>query len=292
MQQSIGRVEWPAASWLQKHGQVLLAWAIFNPNGPTLLSLGYVDNGEDRHVFLRSLSPLRETALSLAKVDADDPEHAAQISTVIHAALGTSQGSPVDGLEPFSCVPSLISLPAGDSVRAPATEWLRSALAARAFDWGREAYYLGKYGDDLFARAGEETREALEQWRRSQPDNDATRQVVEMTLARFGELPSFSDWRAAAWTHRGFDAASFDHWIETLTRDRFFSRGFFQLAQAWVGASRFLATNSSLPVVVKFDDLLAFLRRYSHPIWPLDWTEATVAALTNAASTDAGATRH
>jgi hypothetical protein len=282
MQKSIGRIDWPAQSWLRKHGQVFLAWAIFNPNGPTLFSLGFVDNGEDRHVFLRSQNPFREAAYSLGAVRPDDPEQADSISNLIHATLDISPNAALHGVEPFACIPSLVSLPAGDSVRAFARDWLLSALSARAFDWGREWYYLQKYGDDLFARAGEETREALELWRTSQPDSDATRQVVEMAVNRFGKLASFNEWRSAAWTHRTFDTPGFDRWLTKLNQERFYSRGFFRWAQAWVGASRFFAADSGPTIAVRLDDVLAYLRHYGHPIWPLDWTEETIAALSGA----------
>jgi hypothetical protein len=291
MQQRIGHIEWPADSWLHKHGQVFVAWAIFNPKGPTLQSLGFVDNGEDRHVFLRSLSPLRQTAFSLGTVRPDDPKQADPISSLIHAALDTSQNPAFEGVEPLPCIPSLVSLPAGDTVRAFARDWLRTALAARSFDWGREWHYLHKYGDGLFARAGEETREALELWRRSQPDNEATRQVVEMTFARFSELQSFNSWQPAAWTHRGFDTATFDHWLATLNRQQFYSRGFFRFAQAWVGAARSLRQHSGAPVVVSFDELLEYLRHYRHPIWPLDWSTDTVLAQVDALADTPGASR-
>jgi len=282
VQNSIGRIEWPADSWLRKRGQVFLAWAIFNPNGPTLLSIGFVDNGEDRHVFLRSQNPFREAAYSLGTLRPDDPQQAESISSLIHATLDISPNATLDGVEPFACIPSLVSLPAGDSVRAFARDWLMSALAVRAFDWGREWYYLDKYGDDLFARAGEETREALEQWRASEPDTGATRQVVDMAVERFGKLPSFSGWQAAAWTPRAFETSGFDRWLATLNREQFYSRGFFRWAQAWVGASRFFAAGSGQAIAVRFDDLLAYLRPYGHPIWPLDWAEETIAALSGA----------
>ncbi|HQR19360.1 MAG TPA: hypothetical protein PLE54_03965 [Burkholderiaceae bacterium] len=271
-----GLIDWPASSWLTKQGRVLLAWAVFNPNGPLLLTTGFVDNGAQRHAFLRSQSPRRITAFSLGTVAPDDPAQAEQISKIVNDALTATSGSTPDAFAPFACIPYLVSLPAGAAARAAALGWLQSGVAARDFDWGREFHYLDKYGDDLFARAAEETREALELWRASQPDSEATRQVIDMTHARFGHLRPFADWRPAAWEWRSFDEPGFVRWLAMLSNDRFYSRGFYAFAQAWIGSSRQAATASAAPLLVSFDDLLAYLRHFQHPIWPMEWSEATI----------------
>ena len=281
MTAGIGQIDWPAASWLQKQGRVLLAWAVFNPHGPTLRSVGFVDNGEDRHVFLCSLGPGRQAAFSLGTVNPADVRQAEQISDRVRAGLTAANEVPAD-FAPLPCIPSLVSLSSGPSARTAATAWLHAALASHPFDWGREFYYLDKYGDGLFARAAEEAREALEQWRRTQPDSDATRQVVDMAHARFGHMQPFADWQPPEWPRLAFDESVFQRWLGTLTAERFYSRGFHQFAQAWIAASRQRAEAGAALNAVGFDELLAFLRHYRHPIWPADWSEETVAGQMNA----------
>lgn len=277
MTASLGLIDWPAASWLQKQGQVLLAWGVFNPRGPSLRTLGYVDNGEERHVFLRSQSPARQAAVSLGTVDPDDAHQAGQIAERVHSGLAVASAGSAGDLVRLPCIPSLVSLPAMSSARTAASTWLQSALASHPFDWGREFYYLDKYGDGLFARAAEEAREALEQWQRTQPDTDATQQVVDMAHSRFGHMRPFADWQPPAWPRLAFDDTVFERWLNTLIAERFYSRGFYQFAQAWVGASRRHAETPPAQGMAGFDELLAYLRHYRHPIWPLDWSEETVA---------------
>jgi hypothetical protein len=291
MTPDFGQIEWPEKSWLQKQGQALLAWAIFNPHGPMLFTAGYLDNGAERHVFVRSQSPLRDTAFSLGTVTQNSPKQPVQIAQRLRDALSEVSERVPEDFAPFKCIPSLVSLPVSGAARALAVASLRSALAARSFDWGREFYYLAKYRDDLLARAAEEAREALELWRHSQPDDDTTRQVVKIAHARFGHLPPFAEWQRATYKPRAFSEPDFQRWLDRLTTERFFSRGFFHFAQSWIGTSRHGPTGRATSVATGFDDLLAYLRHFRHRIWPADWSASTVQQLGSKARPPADRTK-
>ena len=49
-----------------------------------------------------------------------------------------------------------------------------------------------------------------------------------------------------------------------------------QFAQAWVGASRMDQERRELTKTT-FDTASRFLQRYSHPLWPAEWTEDVIA---------------
>ena len=137
--------------------------------------------------------------------------------------------------------------------------------AMQSADWGRERYYLEKYHDGLFQRAGEETREAYEALLADPAySNEDSQTYLEFTFARHQSVPSFTDWKPDQYASRRLSGSDLTDWWNTVNEPDFFSACATQWANAWIGGEKM----SRMESMMRFEDVRDFLISYHHPIWP------------------------
>ena len=147
--------------------------------------------------------------------------------------------------------------------------------AAHSTDWGRELYYLKKYGTDLFGRAGEETREAYERLlRESETDTEIDKDFLKATWHRHAPIDSFRNWRPDAYESRSYSDAAFAAWWSVISNPAFVREALDSFAQAWMGSikviegSEFLKNLREEGRFTSFEDFAEFFDRYHLPLYP------------------------
>jgi hypothetical protein len=266
--------------WMALEGQIWVTWSIFNPNGSTLYCLGVAENGSSsnneapgsREVFFRWMHFLGGKGYVLGYMDADEPNPNVAIGRILLKAFEAEEiaGRPNSML--VNSIPSWVwtgSLPVEQCLVI--RDLLARAPGMLRSDWGRERYLLGKYGPDLFARAGEEYREAYERARLN-PENasGAGATNLELMKIKYSGVSSFAHWTPDAYQSQPLRKGDVEAWWVTINQVEFLKRAVTEFAEAWVGAVHL--SGHSLPAVETFDDAREFLAHMKHPIWPQSWT--------------------
>ena len=223
-------------------GEIVAAWGFFNPNGPTLYSLGYTEASGDFDLFYRWQHFMGGRTYLIGNIG----EHREIVGSddfgeiIFHAILRTNNTFAASGeeLPPFSSIPSFLIFNENEGVRAAIREIIRISPAFLEADWGKQLYLLAKYRNDLFGRAGEEFREAYERERKD-PKNQtmASKELLDSIWARYQHIATFRDWQPGRYAYRPFDRTSFDNWWETVTDAEFiFPQATAHFLHAWIGA--------------------------------------------------------
>lgn len=147
--------------------------------------------------------------------------------------------------------------------------------AGQSTDWGRELYYLNKYGTDLFGQAGEETREAYEQLlKESETDPRIDKEFLRYIWHRHAHIGSFHNWRPDACQSQPFSEAAFDEWWCVVSSAAYVREGLASFADAWVGSIRVLEGSQFLKGVreegrlTTFDDVALFYEQFHLSLFP------------------------
>lgn len=193
---SIFKVRRTESQWRHETGLVLFTWSIINPNGPTLSCVGIRGCGcpGQLEVFYRWLHFHGGESFVLGYVSEDCHDIAAEILEVLRYAFGQETGRAMQRFPLVTCVPSFVTLPASDAAQRliNANDIKGLISGSRTFrdtDWGREMYYLKKYGSRFFDRGAEETRAALETAAQDPDLTNESRQFLEMTRLARAHLP-------------------------------------------------------------------------------------------------------
>lgn len=262
--------------WLAMQGRVLVSWAIMNPNGPTVGTLGYARSSDDSdqvEVFHRWLHFLGGESYCLGYIDADTEDFGGELVTIVRHALQLEAGAVLKRFPLMTCVPSFLFCLAGDEWVELYGSLFSETRAFREADWGRERYYVPKHGSDFFGRAAEEVRETLETMRRASDGSDA--EYLHMIQLMHSGKPHFDNWRPGQYQSRPMQDGDVEHWLGAVSGDEFLVAALPQLAQMWVGASRRMGV--SMPVKESFEDVRDFLEHFQQPFWPAEWTTESVA---------------
>jgi hypothetical protein len=275
-QGQIRKLKRDSKAWSTGTGQVLMTWSIFNPNGPTLNCVGLLDKAPGvKEVFYRWLHFLDDQTWRLGLVDTWGPNWQEDVFRIVGHAFSIAGNVGDEDFNMVTCVPSLVTHALTEQ---EVCHLLGLSQEIQRADWGREMYYLRKYGSRLFDRAGEEIREAMQKMAREKPlADERQRQFEQFTRIRYGRVPTFADNSAVEYETKPFEPALFAEWWATISDPRFTAFGSGQLASAWVGAIHMnRELQPPLPVVVEFDDVREFLSRFQHPLWPDQLTASSL----------------
>jgi hypothetical protein len=201
-----------ADEWAADQGSILVSWALFNPNGPTISCIGLRMTGarNAQEVFYRWMHFLGGEDYCLGYIDTDDPAWEADLREIIVYALSLQPGDALRRFPAVGCIPSVVFA----SVNAEWTAWMKDAFGAtaglREADWGRECYFLKKYGRDLFGRAGEEVREAYEEMRSS--GEESRGEGLQIPFAMMERIDTFRNWTPGGYRSRRMAGGDVDAW--------------------------------------------------------------------------------
>lgn len=260
--------------WYRDEGKILFAWVILNPNGPTFSCIGirYCGSPGQIEVFYRWMHFTGGESFVLGYVG-EGPNLASDLIAILRHAFCQQAGSVFSRFSLVTCVPSFVVLnDEEDSALIPSTEVLGLFLLSDHFrlaDWGREFYYLQKYGSEFFDRAAEETREAVERLSLEQLEKDQ-QEFLDHTKLKRANLSAFSDWKPDQYISRPMADQDPVQWWSTITAHQFQLQGLAQLGHAWVGA--IFQTRQTLKAEESFEMLSQFTEHHKMPLWPEEWT--------------------
>ena len=255
--------------WLEKEGKVYMTWSIFNPNGPTLSCIGSFRTDDEfiDAIFYRWLHFLKDESYILGYVDRRKNDWHKQYANILDLVFGNGPNESKDTNSPVfvTCIPSIVTESFPDEWEDLPWNLLSGAPVICQADWGRELYYLKKYGANLFDRAGEETKEALQEMKVGRPSDD----YIKMQEIRHSQIETFTDKTPTVYESKPISKEAFDCWRQIISEDEFIGKATNQLAMAWVGA---ISMVSNMPVITQFEDVRDFLAHYKHEIWGQEYT--------------------
>ena len=256
--------------WLQLTGQVLMTWSIFNPNGPTLKCLGTRETGAngEQEVFYRWMHFLGGGDYCLGYFNNREEDWGQDLGEIIWHAFSADASEIGDDAPLVNTVPSFVTSTFEDQWADFCRDQIFQAAAMREADWGREQYYLQKYGNALFDRAGEEIREAYEGLL-VDPDHQSeeSNQFLRMMYAQHEHIPSFMNWKPGRYQSRALAEDDIKLWWDTVTTVDFGGVSAIHWAAAWAGG----AAQSGLESQTRFEDVRDFLTHFEHGLWPSDY---------------------
>lgn len=278
---SIFKARRTEGQWQRESGRVLFTWGIINPNGPTLSCVGFRNSGcpGQIEVFYRWLHFLGGESFVLGYLSESSEDLAAELMEVLRYAFSQGTGRAMQRFPLVTCVPSFVTLPEGDDMQGliAATDVRDLIAGSRAFrdtDWGREMYYLRKYGSQFFDRGAEETRAALETAAQDPNLTEEGRRFLEMTRIARAHLPGFNDWKPNQYVSRALlSEGDVSEWWSAVTSQEFTTNCLMQLAHAWVGAIYQVRQTGQEPVE-PFELVKDFLEFHQCYLWPEKWNSA------------------
>jgi hypothetical protein len=247
------RIFWTKDEWLRVGGKVLMTWNIFNPNGPTVNTLGLANTTEPtvKNVFWRWLHFTTEQAFSFGTVDTQLPQWWEELEFRLLQRFGAAEVVP-PGISMLTCPPSIVTVVPGLSNAARLFQ--QSQVMLQGSDLPVHMYRHAKYGADLFERTTEELwgSEAAEKRHGKRPEP---------------KLPPLDDRLALA-----------RYWYESVTDPAFVEPAAVKFAIAWVGATNQATDSDDDPLVkYRYEDVDEFLTGFEHPLLTLPMTNAQIA---------------
>jgi hypothetical protein len=139
-------------------GSILASWFLFNPNGPTAYAFGYMEESTNLRFFCRWMHFSGGEIYMLDDVSARVAVSANFAELTMNALISlTNQMAMSGGKSPglgIHALPSFVMTNGNAEIDKCLKFLMSRGAAAHSTDWGRELYYLKKYGTDLFGRAG------------------------------------------------------------------------------------------------------------------------------------------
>jgi hypothetical protein len=142
-------------------------------------------------------------------------------------------------------------------------------MACKDENWGREIYYLRKYGNDFFGRCEEEFRDIYEKLKRdpsSHPD------VLEAFWIMNQHRKGFKGWQPGRYQSSTLRGDVFDDWWRTVTNHQFIhAGGAFRFCEMWVGGAAQSMLVSQLKDAGRYCSLsetLTFFENFNQPLLP------------------------
>ena len=275
---SIYKVSRTPQEWQKENGLVLFTWSIINPNGPTLSCVGIRNSGSPGQieVFYRWLHFLGGESFVLGYLTEKSKNVKEELLEILQYAFSQETSRAMQRFPLVTCVPSFVTLP-DETIQQ---QWITHTDVknliekSRAFqeaDWGREIFYLKKYGDKFFDRAAEETRAALELAALDPQLTEESRQFLEMTRIARGHLAGFNNWEPNQFESRALQENDATEWWSVITTDEFIPQCLVQIAKAWVGAI-YQLNHTFNETIEPFETVKEFLQFNHCPLWPEDWT--------------------
>lgn len=262
-------------------GQVLAAWFIANPAGPTAFSVGYVEFGSKRMMFYRHMHFTGSTTWLVEPLEEEMKVWEGDLSGILmNTLLLLDNHFAVNGgdLPILREIPSVVITTDNPSIKAAFFEFLKHSTTAE--DWGRRVYYDEKYGSDFFSRFEEEYREIFERFK-TDPETDEN--YLAFLVAEHGHRDGFRRWLPDQYVSSQQTSRLLYRWYQIVTDDEYTRQGIYQICEMWIGACHrqkstgLLATLKNEGRLFTLGDVLSFHERMNMPLLPADFSEEVIA---------------
>lgn len=253
--------------WWDEAGQILIAWGILNPNGPTLCILGAREMGQHQRVYFRWLHMLGGCTTYAAANDGDlTYNRIFQDALAIHAHLLKRHEK---GL--FETCPSFLLIDFDDDKMESAARRLilrcsPEDMADGQADWGDHLAYQRQFGSDFFGRAGAQMRKVYNSAAAAaKAEGVPIKPAVEFLGSVYGDIPAFRDAKIPHSAPSPVTSGLLEEWWSTVSTRKFRVSALGQLKTMWEGScSQMLETK--FPDVIAWTQIERFLAAHSLPI--------------------------
>ena len=256
-------------------GQILAGWFLANPNGPTAYSVGFVELQQTRRLFFRWMHFTGGNTWLLNSLPDEQEMWGAEYGDILMNSLLLANNHFIAfGGEKdfFASIPQIVVTNSNPMVAAAFYELLEIALIGA--DWGREVFYVEKYGYSLFERYEEQFREIYESLK---ANPNSSKEHLEYFWAEHSRKKGFMEWQPNRYTSQTCTPALFKRWKDVITEDNFDQFALYNFCQMWVGAHETakwsgLATKLG-DALQPLQNLLDFFEEFNLPLLPKDISE-------------------
>ena len=263
--------------WHQSNGLVLFTWNILNPNGPTVSCVGLRQTGKDAEieVFYRWMHFLGGETYILGILDGSLPadDFDMHLRAILRKSFSENAGSILERFPLVSAVPSFVTTPNAPLQENDVFEMIVNSPEFQIADWGAQLYYLEKFKSNFFERAAEETRNAIEKFKKADQDiTEDARIYAKFIELKSSELPGYKNWKPEQFVSRRIEEDDPTIWWATIYNEEFTLDCLGQLASAWVGAIyQYRSGDASKEIAESFEDVKIFMSHMKHDMWPSSW---------------------
>lgn len=259
-------------------GQILAGWFLANPNGPTAYSVGFVELEQTRRLFFRWMHFTGGNTWLLNSLPDEQEMWGAEYGDILMNSLLLANNHFIAfGGEKdfFASIPQIVVTNSNPMVAAAFYELLEIALIAA--DWGKEVYYVEKYGYSLFERYEEQFRDIYESLK---ANPNSSKEHLEYFWAEHSRKKGFMEWQANRYTSQTCTPALFKRWKDVITEDNFDQFALYNFCQMWVGAhetAKWSGLETKLGDQLQpLQKLLDFFEEFNLPLLPKDISESFI----------------
>jgi hypothetical protein len=262
----------------QTTGQILAGWFLANPNGPTAYAVGFVELQNTRRLFLRWMHFTDGNTWLLNSLPDEQKMWGAEYGDILMNSLllANNHFITVGGEKDFfASIPQIVVTNGNPLVAAAFFELLEIALIAA--DWGKEFYYVEKYGYSLFERYEEQFRDIYEKLK---TDPKASKEYLEFFWDEHSSKNGFKQWQPNQYVSQTCKPVLFNRWKQMITEGNFDQFALYNFCQMWVGAHE-KANWSGLATQLgdklqPLQSFLDFFEEFNLPLLPKDIDEAFI----------------
>lgn len=247
--------------------EIFLAWGDFDPNAPTLSTIGIRSSPGDSkvQVVLKTFYLTGAMEQILGSIEMSHADATEKFLSTLKAAFEAPSQYPV-----VETIPNIVVSIIPSSTEIQARDLFCSAPTLLEADWGRELDLLHRHGPLLFNRAREEWGLAVRQLREEGKDPEELRLLESLGPAEGGDSVGV---RPAPFSP--FSPEAFDQWWAVMEDTDYLRTALFQFAGAWVGAQHMAAKVE--PETLSFEVLRDYMASAGLPLWRSDLTSALLA---------------
>jgi hypothetical protein len=172
-----------------------------------------------------------------------------------------------DGVMPN--IPSFVIVNQDDNGMLDFMRFLVSKGPTAREDWGRELFYLRKFGSDAFGRAGAEIRAGFERAKAEAAiEGRDLSEYIKAVEWRYGHIPSFTDFQPPTFEASPLTEAPFEEWWAKVNDAEFRISSLIKFAEMWVGAISIIRDSSIAKDrrTVEFEQIRRFLSDFGHAV--------------------------
>lgn len=259
-------------------GQILASWFLTNPNGPTAYAIGIIEIRDKRHLFYRwmhftggntwLLNPLNDEHSMWGPDYGDILMNSLLLANNYFLAHGGEKNF-------LSSIPQIVFTNGNPSVIAAFNELLQISLLDQ--DWGKEIYYVEKYGYHLFDRYEEQFRDILETLK-VRPDT--SKEMLDFYWKQHAGKKGFDNWEPNRYVSQMLTPMIYQRWLEITNQTNFTTHALYEFAQMWAGSHQ-VAKWSGLAEklgdnIKSLQSCLDFFEEFNLPLLPKEYDEAFI----------------
>ena len=265
-------------------GELLAGWLLANPNGPTAYALGIVELEKSPRLLYRWMHFTGGNTWLSQDLNAELGEFDDNFGEVLFNALVLLENDALaagNDVKLVPSIPSCVMLNGNPQVSNAFASLLTISLESD-HNWGRELYYLDKYGSDFFSRFEEEYRDIYE---RLKNDPNTHPEFLQGLWRSHSHRKGFQDWQPNRYRNSDLTPELFARWYAQVTDPHFIMSATYWVAQMWVGSSfmaeqtRYIARLKEAGKFESLSDTLRFFENFNRPLLPPDIDEDFILSL-------------